>query len=101
MELRIQQRRKANERKSEWLRDYLHINMTGMNLLDIKDNQIRLSIRTNPAKVIIENELTIPEEYKEQQITTLNRKSLIAEAIKLGKIIPGAVLRNGTRLQIS
>ncbi|MDO9139636.1 MAG: siphovirus Gp157 family protein, partial [Methylobacter sp.] len=38
METRIQLRRKANERKVEWLTDYLHTNMEAMRLLDIKDD---------------------------------------------------------------
>lgn len=101
MEQRIQQRRKANERKSEWLKDYLYMNMTAIQLLEIKDNQIRLSIRNNPPSVVIEDELTVPDEYKEQQVTVLIRKNLIADAIKNGKAVPGAALRNGTRLQIS
>jgi len=101
MEQRIQQRRKAIELKSEWLKDYLHINMTAIQLLEIKDNQLRLSIRNNPPSVVIEDELTVPDEYKEQQVTVLIRKNLIAEAIKHGKAVPGAALRNGTRLQIS
>ena len=100
MEQRVQQRRKSNERKAEWLRDYLHVNMEVMKLVDIKDNQIRLSIRKNPPKVVIANDLLLPDDFKEKQITVLIRKNLIADAIRQGQSVPGAYLQNGTRLQI-
>ena len=100
MEQRINQRRKANERKAEWLTDYLHVNMEVMKLTSIKDNQISLSLRKNPPKVIINNETLIPEDFKETQTTILIRKTLIADALKQGKVIPGAMLQQSTRLQI-
>ena len=100
MEKRIEQRRKANERKVNWLKDYLHNEMKAINLLSIKDSQISLNIRKNPGRVIIENERLLPEDYKEAQTTILIRKSLIADALKAGQTVPGAVLRNGTRLDI-
>jgi len=100
METRIQQRRKANERKVEWLTDYLHTNMEAMRLLDIKDDQIHLSVRNNPPKVIVIDEVAIPACYKEQEIKTLIRKNLIAQALKQGGTVPGAYLQSSTRLQI-
>jgi hypothetical protein len=100
METRIQQRRKSTERKAEWLKDYVHVQMQAMDLLDIHDNQIRLSIRKNPPKVIIENDDLLPEDYKEVQVNVLIRKTLIADAIKNGDKVPGAYLHYGTRLQI-
>ena len=100
MEKRIEQRRKANERKVNWLKDSLHNEMKAMNLLAIKDNQISLNVRKNPGRVVIENETLLPDNYKETQTTTLIRKSLIADAIKAGNNVPGAALHNGTRLDI-
>lgn len=100
METRIQQRRKANERKADWLRDYVHVNMQAMELLDIRDNQIRLAIRKNPPKVIVENDALLPDDYKESQVNILIRKSLIADALKNGQSVPGAYLQYGTCLQI-
>jgi len=100
MEQRIQHRRKGNERKVEWLTDYLHANMEATKLLDLKDNQIRLTIRNNPPKVIVMNEADVPACYKEQEIKTLIRKNLIAEALKKGNNVPGAYLQSSTRLQI-
>ena len=100
MEQRIQKRRKSNENKAEWLKDYLHVNMEVMKLVDIKDNQIRLSIRKNPPKVVIDNDMLLPDDFKEKQITVLIRKNLIADAIRQGQSVPGAYLQNGTRLQI-
>ena len=100
IEQRIQKRRKSNESKAQWLKEYLHVNMEMMNLIDIKDNQIRLTIRKNPPKVVIANDLLLPDDFKESQVTILIRKNLIADAIKQGQIVPGAYLQNGTRLQI-
>lgn len=90
MEQRIQQRRKANERKAEWLRDYVHVNMQAMAIDEIKDQQIQLSIRKNPPKVIIDDEAALPEVFKATQVSIIVRKSQIAEALKAGDWVPGA-----------
>ncbi|MDP2100112.1 MAG: siphovirus Gp157 family protein [Methylobacter sp.] len=100
METRIQLRRKANERKVEWLTDYLHTNMEAMRLLDIKDDQIHLAVRKNPPKVIVTDEIAIPACYKAEVVTVSVKKSLIAEAIKQGGTVAGAYLQSSTRLQI-
>ncbi len=100
MENRIQQRRKATERKVDWLTDYLHTNMEAAKLLDIKDNQIHLSIRKNPPKVIVTDEVAIPACYKAEVVTISVKKNLIAEALKQGGTVAGAYLQSSTRLQI-
>ena len=100
MEQRIQVRRKSNERKAEWLTNYAHVSMETMKLTEVKDNQIKLNIRKNPPKVVITNESLLPSEFTELQTTTLIRKNLISESLKLGNFVPGAHLQNSTRLQI-
>ena len=100
MEQRIQVRRKANERKALWLRDYLQVNMEMMKLTDISDNQIRLTIKKNPPRVCIDNENAIPETYKEIIETVKISKSAIATALKAGLEIKGARLENSQRLDI-
>lgn len=66
----------------------------------IKDNQLSLNVRKNPGRVVIENETLLPANYKETQTTILIKKTLIAEAIKAGASVPGAIIQNGTRLDI-
>ncbi len=63
MESRIQQRRKINERKAEWFRDYLHVNMDTMKIPEVKDHQIC----KNSPKVIAINEKDAPAALKEKR----------------------------------
>ena len=100
MEERIQHRRKAAERKSSWLTEYLHSHMAHLGFDEFKDDQIRLKLKKTPAKVILDDFGCIPLDYKETKVEVLVRKSLIAEALKQGIVVPGAHLESGTRLEI-
>lgn len=101
MEKRIQERRKAAEAKAEWLAECLRAAMEALGFKEIKDAQIRLRIKRNPPRVIVDDESQVPEDYKERQVLVAVRKSLIGEALKSGLDVPGAHLdASGTRLEI-
>jgi len=100
MEERIQQRRKAAERKSDWLTEYLHGTMAHLGFDEFKDQQIRLKLKKTPPKVILDDPQVIPEDYRETKIEVLIRKSQIAADLKQGIAVPGAHLEAGTRLEI-
>jgi len=101
MEKRLADRRKALERKSEWLSlsDYSH--MVLLRIGEIKDEQLRLRIRKNPPRVIVDNERLLPEWALRREVVVSVDKKGLAEALKTGENITGAHLEtHNTRLEI-
>jgi len=99
-EQRIIQRRRSLERQVEWLTEYLFCQLQKMDLNKLSNEQLTLSIRNNPAKVIISNKDAIPDQFKEIETTTKVLKSSIATAIKSGESIAGVHLESSQRLDI-
>jgi len=99
-EQRMTQRRRSLEHQVEWLTDYLFVQLQKMDLKKLSNEQLRLSIRNNPAKVIIKNEDEIPDQFKESITTTKVLKAQIACAIKSGESIEGVYLEGSQRLDI-
>lgn len=97
---RLQLRAKATENKIEKLREYL---LTEMRLVDkktIKSDEIMLTLKNNPAKVVITDEDSIPTEFKSVVTEIKVDKHKIADTIKSGKEVQGAVLTASQRLEI-
>lgn len=92
MEKRLADRRKALERKSEWLVEYLHSHMVLLRIGEIKDEQLRLRIRKNPPRVIVDNERLLPEWALRREVVVSVDKKGLAEALKTGENITGAHL---------
>jgi len=99
-EQRMTQRRRSLERQVEWLTDYLFCQLQKMDLNKLSNEQLTLSIKNNPAKVIVSNEEVIPDQFKQSETTTKVLKSLIASAIKSGESIEGVYLEGSQRLEI-
>lgn len=100
MEQRLQVRRKANETKVEGLKNYLLTTMSAMNIKDISNHQLRLVVRSNPCKVVFDDEDSIPEQFKEIVSTIKISKSAISEQLKAGNEVTGAHLEKSIRLDI-
>jgi len=99
-EQRMTHRRRSLERQVEWLTDYLFCQLQKMDLKKLSNEQLTLSIKNNPAKVIISNEDDIPDQFKETVSSTKVLKSQIASAIKSGESIDGVYLEGSQRLDI-
>ena len=99
-EQRIIQRRRTLERQVDWLTDYLFGQCQKMKLDKLSNEQLTITVRQNPAKILISNEDKIPEQYKETVTTTKVIKASIAAAIKNGETITGATLEKSQRLDI-
>ena len=99
-EQRITQRRRTIERQVEWLTDYLFSQCQKMNLKKLGNEQLILSIRQNPVKVMITQEELIPEQFKETVTTIKVLKSSLANALKNGESIAGVHLEASQRLDI-
>jgi len=66
---------------------------TGRDKIELPD--ATLSVRQNPPKVIVTDEAVIPAEFRREPEPPSADKKKIAEALKGGREVPGALLSNG------
>lgn len=100
MQKRIADRKRAAVAKRDNLKQYLLSEMQVMDCTAVKDAEIAISVRANPAKVHVYNEAKIPDEYKTVKTEISIAKSAIATAIKSGIKVEGAVLEQSSRIDI-
>lgn len=98
---RLQERKKREQAKQEFLKEYLKQNMERIGKTKIVTPTHTISIRKNPHKLIVEDESVIPATYtviipQSYKIDTTSLKN----ALKAGEEIPGARLEQGTSLSI-
>jgi Gp157 protein len=100
VEDRMTRRRKALEGRAESLREYLHLHMQRLKVQMVKSAELTVKIKRNPPRVVIDNEASLPDEYKELELTLKVRKQLVQKALGEGRTVPGAHLEASTRLDI-
>jgi hypothetical protein len=101
VEERITKRVKALNNQIQWLNDYLLSQLQVMNLKQVKNAEIVVSIRNNPAKVIITDEQVVPSAYKSIINTIKVDKTAIATDLKDGKTVNGCYLQASQRLHFA
>lgn len=69
-------------------------------LVELGGSLIKYIIKLNPPKLVIENESLIPQDYKQQVVTTEIRKDAIKDELKMGAEIPGCRLVQEQSLQL-
>ncbi len=99
-EQQMAKRRKAIENRARWIKDYLKQNMEAAGITKIESPWFSLSIQKNPPSVEVLDESALPEDYKTEVVTVKIDKAAIKEALKEGEDVPGAVLKQGTRLAV-
>jgi hypothetical protein len=102
-ETRLAQRRKAQEAKVEHIKSWLLQNMERCGISKIEHPAFTISVKSNPAKVVVDKEGDIPQEYFKQVIvepTWQLVKKDVADAIKAGKNVAGAHLEQSKRIEI-
>lgn len=102
-EVRLQARRKAQEAKVEHIKQWLLTNMQACGISKIEHPAFTISVKANPAKVVVDNEGQIPMEYFKEVIVApvwQLEKKVVADAIKAGKEVAGAHLEAGFRIEI-
>ncbi len=99
-EQQMARRRKAIENRARWIKDYLKTNMEAAGITKIESPWFSLAIQKNPPSVEVLDEQALPEDYKTEVVTLKIGKAAIKEAVKEGEDVPGAVLRQGTRLAV-
>jgi hypothetical protein len=96
-ETRMSKRRKALESKESYLRDYVLVNMQKVGLDVIECEYLRAKLTKSQASVVIDDESTIPAEFK----TTKTVTSINKTAIKKAGGCFGAHLNESYHLRIS
>jgi hypothetical protein len=98
---RLTAKKKTIENGQKRLKDYLYINMSRLGIPKIKTDLFTISIRKNPAKLIIDNPEEVPTTFLTiiPEHTEINNAAL-KDALKTGEFVTGAHLENGESLQI-
>lgn len=92
-------RRKALERKSERLRDYLASCMLMTGITKYNSQRLAVSFRASKSVTIL-NEAMIPEDFMVTKTTSAPNKTAIKAAIENGIYIPGAEITKKENIQI-
>ena len=95
-------RRKATEKRVEHLREYVKTCMEVAGVSKIDCPHFALSIKKNPAAVDIFEPGMVPTEFMRQPEPppAAPDKAAIKAALQAGRDVPGAMLAQGTRLEI-
>jgi hypothetical protein len=97
---RFAKRVKSLDKTITHLNEYLLLQMQQVNIPKLANSWVTIQIKTNPCKVIIEDETLLSDDYKiTEQVIKIN-KSLISEQLKAGGFIPYAHLESSQRLEI-
>lgn len=101
-EKEMAERRKAIEKRAANLREYTKTCMEIAQVQKIECLHFALTIKKNPASVDIFEQALIPAKFMRQPEPPppAPDKKAIAEAIKAGEEVPGAILTQGSRLDI-
>lgn len=99
---RLQTLKKQKTNNLDKFKQYVKENMERLNLLKIETELGSLTVAKNPTSVEIENESEIPEEYKEEVISTKIDKTAIKKHFEeTGEIVPGTkIIFDKTSLKI-
>lgn len=100
---KLSERLKRIAARREWLTGYLKVNMQRTGITKIEHPLLKISLRKNPVKVVIDSPVDVPLDYYGPQKPPPPReisKTLIKAAIEAGKIVPGAHLAQDERVEI-
>lgn len=100
-EERMAKRRKAVLNRVEQMKAYLLHNMQACQIKKIDGPEFSLSVRDNPASVVILDPAELPPELMVEKVSHSPDKRAIKERIEAGEVVPGARLERGQSLRIS
>ncbi|WP_338862832.1 siphovirus Gp157 family protein [Mycetohabitans rhizoxinica] len=98
----MQMRAQKYANRAERIRAYLLQNMLMSGVQKLECPYLKLTVRENPAKVVIDDERQVPMAYMTDPPPPQPKpdKKLIAQAIKDGSGVPGCRLEHSQRLEI-
>jgi outer membrane murein-binding lipoprotein Lpp len=90
------------DKRANYLTSYLKSNMERCGITEISCAFFDVKIKKNPVSVDVYDEASLPENYIKKKIVITHSvdKMKIKEEILAGVVIPGAALRQNTRLEI-
>lgn len=97
---RFTKRSRSLDRTITQLSDYLLIQMQQINVPKLANSWLTVQIKNNPAKVIVEDETLLSDDFKTKEITIKVNKSAISERLKAGGFVPYTHLESSQRLEI-
>lgn len=95
---RLKSLKEHRERVAAGLHEYLKFHMEATGIQKIEAPLFSISLRTNPPSVEVFDEAQVPEEFLVPKYSV--SKTLLKEAMKDGKEIPGARMVQTTRVAI-
>ena len=99
-EQRMSARRKSLERRVEWMRDSVLVQLIRTGIGEIDSPEFVIRVQDNPPKVILDDEEAVPNAFKLTETVTTIRKADIRKSLLEGKTVAGAHLESEKRLSI-
>ena len=97
---RLQERKARLKKTKDWFKNYLKTNMERAKINKIVTDLFTLKIVKNPPKVVVDDTSIVPNRFIVEKISYSTDKVKMAQELKEGSIIPGAELKQETRLEI-
>jgi len=102
----IKEREKTYDKEIERLQNYLKMNMEKQSMSEITCPYFTIKIKTNPYSTEIVDEDQIPEKYLTRKVITKeevrpNKNLIKEEYLKTNTQIPGTLVKQNTKLEIS
>lgn len=93
-------RRKSLEARVDEAKAFIKRYMLQEGLAELEGNVVKYTLAKSQAKLIIEDEKSIPDDYKLQTVITEIRKDAIKDQLKMGDQIPGCRLEDSFSLKV-
>jgi hypothetical protein len=95
-------RAKRLRSRTDWLRNYLLVNMQAAGITRIESPELVVAVKKNPASVIVFDESAVPEEFMEQKPAPppAPNKARIKAILATGDDVPGCRLEQRERVDI-
>jgi|PlaIllAssembly_1097288.scaffolds.fasta_scaffold00380_4 hypothetical protein len=100
---RLQKIAKRAQTQRQALHSYLKAQMEKLGIKKIESKAapfLRLTIKPNPPRLVMDDPKAIPDEYVRQEMTLIYEKEEIKRALKAGIEVPGVHLESGSRLEV-
>ena len=91
---------KADLQRAQWLKQYLTSELDNAGIKKVETDNHLLSVRNFKASTVIDDFNSLPDDYKLTKIEIVGDKVGIYQALKAGKTVPGAHLKDNRSVVI-
>ena len=99
-EAEMNDRRRAVERKIEGLKSYVLTNMKAIGKDKVECALFKVSVRNNPASVVVDESAVVPKEFVVTKVTESVDKKALKTALEEGLVVEGVSLVRSNSLSI-